>query len=382
MHTSMSKLLGDDDDFLPPQTVNFDDLLGDESHHDFSSPHHQMNGGFNPRSRSAADIWSNHDNLYQGIPNYGGIGDGYSSFGMDHWLPTSDANGMESNHATLLDLLSGQLSANGGLDSAGDHGLDVSNGYDFHHLAADGENIYADAFSRWDSLDETESPNMYDPFKSGSVINGLGDVKQNVSRSSYREKSPLRRSQSASMRPTFADIAKKPTPPGSEPAASPTLSKEGPNYESEESLPSLQGKKSVSSSSKVKAFRPAHAKHGYSVPLPIQPDSKYGLDDFEVPGSNAKMERSFSCNDALDDSRLDRSDNLESSEDADVDSCSVDTSSSRASVTDSSSTPAKNEAEESSAWFDPKRIFLSNGSNRSRSESEPCNNLLNNNAAR
>ena len=202
---------------------------------------------------------------------------------------------------------------------------------------------------------------MYDPFRGSSVIDDLEGV--HVGRT-LRDKSPLRRSQSANSRPTFADVAKKPSSPGSEPPPTPSLSNDEPVYGSQESLNTLLERKA-----KQKVFRPAHPRHGgYHVPLPINPDSKYGLDDFEVQESNCgKMERSFSCNDALDRS---------TQAGHDVEQCAEEE------LTGNKNGEKRVPASDSrSQWFDPKRIFMNGGSGRrARSGSVPTEPILNNNA--
>ncbi|XP_067935746.1 uncharacterized protein [Watersipora subatra] len=205
----------------------------------------------------------------------------------------------------------------------------------------------------------TSTDGIYDPFRSSSVIDNLEGVHVPLI---LREKSPLRRSQSANSRPTFADVAKKPSSPGSEPPPTPSLNNDEPIYGSQESLNTLLERKA-----RQKTFRPAHPRHGgYHVPLPISPDSKYGLDDFEAHEPTfGKMERSFSCNDAFG-----------SSEDA---SPSLD-GLMEEELPGSGKQFGKTSSDEKQEWFDPKRIFM-NGNTRSRSESVPGGTVLNNNAS-
>lgn len=344
----------DDEALLHQHSLNVEDLLKD---YDFSgdSPL-QMSGGL----IGQGSIWANNggssisgDFMPYGLSNgYHHHGNQWSTYGSrfddgspireDSFTPLSQPESDSSDHSWRFD------SMNGG-------------GMDFTKASEEGAQRYAEALSQWSNTN-----GMYDPFKSSSLIDDLDGVQMGQL---SRDKSPLRRSQSANSRPTFADVTKKPSSPGSEPPPTPSLSNEGTVYESQESLNSLQEKK------KPKAFRPAHPRHGgYHVPLPINPDSKYGLDDFDTTQDSSaasKLERSFSCNGALGHPHHDSEDNS-----AD-DSNSSDPTSLR--QTGSSTKSARE-------WFDPKRIFgssSSGGTARARSESEPCggDTILNNNVS-
>lgn len=360
----MSDCMTDDDDLLQ-HSLNVDDLLKESEACESTHP------CFVQPSTSSS-IWSNGGDmrnlLSYGLTNgYGGMNDDWSLYG-----------GM--NHASPLDgdtAIPSCSQPTSGSDS--NWRFDLVNGIDFSHSpleqTQDLFNGDSSAAHLWDAVEtkahcDEPSAAIYDPFKSTSVLDDLDSVQFGPSPGS-REQSPARRSQSACSRPTFADITKKPSSPGSESPSTPSLSKDGPAYESEESLSSVQSRKA-----RVKAFRPAHARHGgYHVPLPIQPDSKYGLDEFEAP-SIGKMERSFSCNDALSRSTVDN--DLDMAEDLVLDSSSE---SGEPNPSDKSFT-ADLRCNGGSEWFDPKRIFQNGSAARVRSESEPCETVLNNTAAR
>lgn len=362
----MSDCMTDNDDLLQ-HTLNFDDLLNDC---DVCEPSLSHFG--HPNATSS--VWGNGNENMRDFLSYG-LRNGY---GMnDDWSLYGGVNGLSSldGEPNILPSCS-QNSSDIGND--GNWQFDLVSGMDFSHSVVEQARLHTDSTTHlWDPVQLGSHSTMsavYDPFKSSSVLD-LDGVPIGIC-SNSREKSPVRRSQSACSRPTFADITRKPSSPGSESPSATSLSKDGPAYESEESLASVQSRKS-----KVKAFRPAHARHGgYHVPLPIQPDSKYGLDEFEPP---SKLERSFSCDDALSRSRsiLD-DDNLDVSECVD--------SSSEMSGSDPNPSEKSSATESSlhcnggcsSEWFDPKRIFQNGSASRVRSESEPCETMLNNTSVR
>jgi len=243
--------------------------------------------------------------------------------------------------------------------------FDSVSSLDFGKPSADCGHYYPDAASQWGRKGE-DSNGIYDPFRGSSVIDDLGSM--HMMGAGDREKSPLKRSQSANVRPTFADVMKKPSSPGSEPPPTPSLSSEDPVYGSQDSLNSLQEKKI-----KPKVFRPAQRRHGgYHVPLPINPDSKYGLDDFEVHEVGAqRSERSFSCGDSIGCSPSPTTTVGSAGEEARAKLCV------NGKILTGKSGSASNSRGKAN-WFDPKRIFQ-NGGSRSRSESVPCDTILNNN---
>jgi len=330
----MADAFTEDSELLHHPTFSVDDLLRDlEFGIDGPSPVPLID--HNPNIWAAnGDMGMSNDFLSYGVADgFNGLHNGST------WTPGFERFGDTGAHG---DDLYAPVSPPES-ESGSDQSWKFDAGFDINRATAEGAHLYAEALSQWNLLNG--SGNVYDPFKGSSVIDDLDDQKL-----FERDRSPLRRSQSANSRPTFADITKKPSSPvGDLPS---NLSKDGPVYESEESLSSFYSKKV-----KPKVFRPAHPRHGgYHVPLPIQPDSKYGLDEFEVPESmRGKMERSFSCNDALDHSQEEAGDDGAESD------VSADNNSSR------------------QGWFDPKRIFQ-NGSSRTRSESEPGSTLLNNSA--
>lgn len=346
--------LAEEDDLLQQHSLNIDDLLRD-SEFPVESPLNLSGGllGGSPNSIWAADCGlspaSNEFLSYNGLSNgyhndVVSSGNHWSTYGVGHSDPFRNAS--PSKDETLTAPLSQSES-----EAGSDHSwrFEGCHSVDFGQATIEGAHRYAEALTQWNTVNGDVN-GVYDPFKSCSVIDDLNGA-------------PLRRSQSANTRPTFADVAKKPSSPGSEPPPTPSLSSDGLVYESEESLNSLQEKKV-----KPRVFRPAHPRHGgYHVPLPINPDSKYGLDDFEVQESClSKLERSFSCNDALDRSApataRSSCENVTNEEPAST------ASKDRASPTTKTSTE----------WFDPRRIFQ-NGGARVRSESVPCDTVLNNN---
>lgn len=240
------------------------------------------------------------------------------------------------------------------------------NGTSFPTTVNGNGSAFTDETHQWSS--QLEGCNSrYDPFKAGSFIDDLDSVAKFSSRDSGADKfsastSPV---EPASSRPTFADMAKKPSSPVSEPPTTPALSRDGGESDSQESLSSLQSRKS-----RQQVFRPAHAKTGgYHVPLPIHPDSRYGLDDFDSDVSS-KVGRSLSCNDILT-SKV--GDGIEFAQDVE------------SRVENGDLPSAKKARAGSDAWFDPKRIFKS-GQSTSMSDTpayaSPANTVLNNKSER
>lgn len=361
LQKKMNECLTDEDELLHQHSLNVDDLLKE---YDFSPepgirvPSHGVIGS------SSNNIWASNGGASPDFMSYG-LSNGYhhGTVGANQW--SSYGSGFSDGSPIHDDSFTPQSQPES--EAGSDHSWrfdSMNGGMEFTKASEEGAQRYAEALSQW-----TATNGMYDPFKSSSLIDDLDGVQIGQL---TRDKSPLRRSQSANSRPTFADVAKKPTSPGSEPPPTPSLTNEGPVYESQESLNSLQEKK------KPKAFRPAHPRHGgYHVPLPINPDSKYGLDDFNTSqdsSSTSKLERSFSCNDALERS-------TEGTSPPDSESISEEGADSnpsnlrqRVSQVAAGGLPARD-------WFDPKRIF-GGGSSRARSESEPCGDtVLNNNVS-
>lgn len=329
----MTDTLPTEDDILRHQSLsmNFDDLLSDVDPIDASSS----------LIRGPGSIWSN---------NGGSSGSGEFISYTDYTFAAS-TNGQWGSYATgdgspIKDVGFGQPDS----DTGSDHSWYGSNGIDFNKASADGMQHYSEAFSSWSNAGDARVDELpaYGPFSTISVIDSFDGIQSG--RAQSREKSPLTRSQSAcaTSRPTFADVAKKPSSPGSEPPPTPGLSNDGAVYASHESLNSLNEK------SKPKVFRPAHPRHGgHHIPLPIKPDSKYGLDSFDVADAGGvKLERSVSCNDALETPSKD---------------------------SDGAGAERKGASEPSKPWFDPKRMFQNGLASRGRSESVPCDTILNNN---
>ena len=355
----MTELI-DDEELLQQHSLNVEDLLKDYDFTCADSPL-QMSGGIIGQGSS---IWANNSSGSMSGGDYMpyGLSNGYHPT-TNQWSTYGSRfdEGSQGIREDSFTPLSQPES-----DAGSDHSWrfdSMTGGMDFTKASEEGAQRYAEALSQWSNTN-----GIYDPFKSSSLIDDLDGVQMGQL---SRDKSPLRRSQSANSRPTFADVTKKPSSPGSEPPPTPSLSNEGPVYESQESLNSLQEKK------KPKAFRPAHPRHGgYHVPLPINPDSKYGLDDFDTTqdsSGTSKLERSFSCNGALGHQSSSQHDSDEVS--ADESNSSEPTTSLRQKVTSKSASARE--------WFDPKRIFGgSGGGSRARSESEPCGvTILNNNVS-
>lgn len=330
--------LPNDDDLLHQHALNVDELLS-ETDYGSESPLN-MSAGF----MNGPTIWSNCSSNDFGSP-YNGYHGGDA--GSAQWPPY--CNSFSSGSPVKEGLLSSPES-----DAGSDHSWRCDSGVNGINIS---KASISEAIAQWSTANGGTN-GIYDPFRSSSVIDDLDGMQDSKAQ---RDKSPLRRSQSANSRPTFADVAKKPSPPGSEPPPTPSLSTDGPIYGSQESLNSLQEKRA-----KQRAFRPAHPRHGsYHVPLPINPDSKYGLDDFEVQEANVgKLERSFSCNDALGCSSKGGVHDMNHFADEERGGGDKQPAS-------EASTQHKRE------WFDPKRIFM-NGSARTRSESVPCDTILNN----
>lgn len=326
--------LPNDDDLLHQHTLNVEGLLNDA----------EFGTKFSMKPSPAADfmgksnIWSASTvGDFGCYPGYQGNG------GSGKWPACSSTL---TNGSPVKDGHPSSPESDSGSDhswrcDSGSNGFGVDNA------------CFSEAIAQWNGINGGA---VYDHFRGSSVIDDLGGV--HVSKSS-RDKSPLRRSQSANSRPTFADVAKKPSSPGSEPT--PSLGSDGPVYGSQESLNSLQEKKV-----KQKAFRPAHPRYGgYHVPLPINPDSKYGLDDFELQEpAGGKMERSFSCNDALNDTSHGVGPVLDELADKE---CVAN-----------GKPDANGSSQQKREWFDPKRIFMNGGNTRTRSESVPSDTILNN----